>query len=106
MSNSTASDASTFVCSSCNQVKEAVKSKNGLQYRLCYSCFQKEQRLFWADKQFRVCKDCDEKLPRRLFDNDKNGCPWAVCKTCFEHRVAAAYKNSKYVFGGPASDKA
>jgi len=106
MSNSTATDGSTFVCSSCNQVKDVVKNKNGLEYRLCHNCYQKEQNLFWATKQFRVCKDCDEKLPLRVFDNNKNGCPWFTCKSCFEHRVAAAYKNLKFVVGGAVSDKA
>ena len=108
MSNSTASNGSNMLCSSCNQVKEVATNKIGVQYRLCISCYQKEQRLFWAGKQFRVCKVCDEKLPRRMFKNDKNECPYAVCNTCFEARVAAAYKNSKFVFGAPGlvSDKA
>ena len=106
MSNSTASNGSNMLCSSCNQVKEMSANKNGVEYRLCSICYQREQRLFWTGKQFRVCKDCDEKLPRRMFNNDKNGCPYAVCTTCYESRVAIAYKVSKMVTGVSGLDKA
>ena len=106
MSTSTASIASTFVCASCNQVKAIVTNKDVLQYRQCQNCYAKDQRIFWLGKQFKVCRDCDENLPLRMFDCYKNGCPWFACKLCFERHVAETYKKSKAVYGGTVSDKA
>src|SRR5271167_4745610 len=88
-----------IMCIGCQQLKPEEhyrrNTTDGERYLNCLDCWRIASKEFWSTKNFRVCKNCDEKLPLRIFKLDIYGIPYAICMPCFEKHVAENYRKTR-----------
>ena len=86
---------SPIVCGKCQIEKgydEYRQREKGVSYDICIQCWREELALFWATKQYRVCKTCNETLPLRKYRKDQYCIPYMVCLECYNKKAQEKYQ--------------
>jgi len=99
---------SPIVCGKCQIEKgydEYRQRERGVLYDICMQCKREDMALFWANKQYRVCNKCYEKLPIIKYGKDVYGIPYATCRECFQKKVQEDYRKRRLSHVTPLEPK-
>ena len=89
---------SPIVCYQCKLLKrfdEYRQREKGVSYDICMQCRRENLALSWANKQYRVCNRCHEKLPITKYNKDEYAIPYATCFECFQKKVQEDYRKRR-----------
>ena len=90
---------SPIVCGKCQIEKgydEYRQRERGVLYDICMQCKREDMTLFWANRQYRVCRTCNEKLPLTKYRKDQYGIPYKVCLECYNKKVQEDYRQLRH----------
>src|SRR4051812_2132377 len=75
-------------CQDCQE--NAQQPTNGKTYKLCRSCWVRDNKEFWSKKSNMQCASCKQWSPIEQWKRDKDGLPFRWCLNC-----AADYAKKK-----------